>query len=366
YPMAVVGSRGQMVYNSSVHPDAELLGQWPWPQHHRWMKSEGWQAFRVPLKKQSQCTGFVLFFNPQPFLSPVEESLYLQAAELLAFHMNVNYEDYFELSVQRDFGLLIKRHLKNGLPLASLDEYADRFEIDLLRRPFRCVLTDYPTHPLSTVRAEKLDGLKSAYLGHARVQDMKGVHLVLEEGLLSVFPDVSGDAADAVVTSLSACFSGLKGAPPRAAVSSRKRDSPGLSGAFNECLDTMRLAAAWDVSERVVRYETLDLAYVFEQVSPERMRTFCDRLLGGLLNKDPEYAADMLRTLETYVECDGQLGETAKKLFIHRNTATYRIEKLGEMLDVDFKKVNDLLRLKLAFHFRRLLHGGAFDSERIR
>lgn len=366
YPMAVVGSRGQMVYNSSGIPDDALLGGWPWPPHHRWMKSEGWQAFRVPLTKQSQCTGFVLFFNPQLVLSPSEESLYVQAAELLAFHMNVNYEDYFELSIQRDFGLLIKRYFKNGLPLASLDDYADRYEIDLLRKPFRCVLTDYPTHGLSTVRAEKLDELKTAYLSHARIQDLKGVHIVLEEGVLSVFPDGSGDAADAIASSLSSCFSGFKGTTPRAAISGRKRDAEGLSGAFDECRDTIRMAAEWDVSERVVRCETLDLAFVFEQVSPDRMRTFCNRLLGGLLNKDPDYAADMLRTLETYVECDGQLGETAKKLFIHRNTATYRIEKLGEMLDVDFKKVNDLLRLKLAFQFRRMLLQCPFSSERIR
>lgn len=52
-------------------------------------------------------------------------------------------------------------------------------------------------------------------------------------------------------------------------------------------------------------------------------------------------------------EQDGQLNETAKKLYIHRNTATYRIEKLSEILGVDFKKMNDLLRLKIAFLFRK-------------
>ncbi|WP_240353359.1 PucR family transcriptional regulator [Cohnella algarum] len=85
------------------------------------------------------------------------------------------------------------------------------------------------------------------------------------------------------------------------------------------------------------------------------------------MNKDPEYVQEMLRTLETYLENDGQLNETAKKLFIHRNTATYRIEKLGELLDVDFKRINDLLRLKMAFLFRKRLSGGAGSrSERVR
>jgi purine catabolism regulator len=104
-----------------------------------------------------------------------------------------------------------------------------------------------------------------------------------------------------------------------------------------------------------VNYETIDLAILFEQVDANRMRAFCGRLLGALQNKDAGYTAEMLRTLEAYIECDGQLGETAKRLYIHRNTAAYRIEKLSELLNVDFKKTDDLLRLKLAFLFRRRL-----------
>lgn len=60
----------------------------------------------------------------------------------------------------------------------------------------------------------------------------------------------------------------------------------------------------------------------------------------------------MLRTLEVYLDNDGQLSETAKKLYIHRNTASYRMDKISELLEVDLKKTDDLLRLKLAFQLR--------------
>jgi purine catabolism regulator len=357
HPVAVIGSRGQMVYNSSTFPEDELLVRWPWSVHHQWMRADGWQAFRIPLMKQSQCTGYALFFNPQPFLSPLEESLYFQAAELIAFHLNFKYEDYFELSVQRDFGQLVKRYLQNGISSETLLEYAERWEVDLFAGPFRCVLSDVPCRSGSAARDEALERLKAEFLRHGRIRELKGIHIVLEEGVLSVFPEPEGGwegKADSALAACLACVRAVEG-EPRSAVSSRKTSVAQLLAAFDECLEARRLSEEWGMAERVVKFETMDLAFVFERVPPERMRTFCDRWLGGLLHRDPEYVQEMMHTLETYLACDGQLNETAKKLFIHRNTATYRIEKLGEILDVDFKKVNDLMRLQIAFLFRRML-----------
>jgi purine catabolism regulator len=338
-PIAVVGSRGQLVYNSSSIPETDLLAEWPWPQHNQWMKRDGWKGFRVPLMKQAQCTGYAFFFNPQPYLSTIEEGLYAQAAELVAFHINFNYEDYFEHAVQHDFGLLVKRHLKHGLPVGTLEAYADRWEVDLFRSSYWCSLT-------------------TLSLSHSGLQKHKGVHVVLGEGLLSVFPCGGDSSGQSLSSALEACLTDLGSdrlTMCRAAISSRKKTPAQLAEAFVECMESQRTAAEWAIGERVVHYETLDLALIFEQVPLARMQAFCDRWLGGLLDRDPEYVQEMLRTLETYLACDGQLNETAKRLFIHRNTATYRIEKLGELLDVDFKKVGDLLRLKMAFLFRKML-----------
>ncbi|CAM4386207.1 PucR family transcriptional regulator [Paenibacillus tarimensis] len=356
--MAVIGSRGQMLYNTSGIADEALLDKRPWSLSHQWMKHGGWQAFRVPLMRQSQCTGFVLFFNSGPFHTTIEESLYMQAAELIAFHMNVNYEDYFEMSVQRDFGLLVKRCIKNGLPVETLQEYAERWELDIFAQPYRCVLTDCGHVDNPVERAGRLEELKLDLLAHTRVQQLKGIHIVLDEGVLSLFPDTGTAGGERIGEALEACFAGKKPvreAGLRSVVSGRRKTAAGLLEAYEECLECRRLSVDWGIEERIVKYDTMDLGYVFERVPLERMQMFCERWLGGLLGKDPDYAQEMLRTLETYLECDGQLNETAKKLYIHRNTATYRIEKLGELLDVDFKRVNDLLRLKIAFMFRRIL-----------
>ncbi|MFC5532397.1 PucR family transcriptional regulator [Cohnella yongneupensis] len=356
-PIAIIGSRGQIVYNASQVPDDELLLREPWSPYAKWVKKRSWQAYSVPLMKQEQCTGYTLFFTPQLYLTSVEESLYVQAAELIAYHLNFNYEDYFELSLQKDFGRLLLRNLKQGLPIDAVNDYASRWEIDLLKQPYRLALTDFPSETQGAARQEKLDCLKRQFLGHRLIQELKGVHLVLDEGVLSLYPAEVEDGGERLLTALDACLSvkGQNTAMPRVAISGSKSKPEQLAEAFEECKETHRLALDWGMNESYLKFETLDLAFVFESVPKERMRKYCDRWLGGLLGKDPEYVQEMMRTLETYLDNDGQLNETAKRMFIHRNTATYRIEKLGELLDVDFKRIDDLLRLKMAFLFRRLL-----------
>ncbi len=367
-PVAIIGSRGQVVYNSSNVPEEILLSERQFAPHSKWVKHKEWQAYQVPLMKQDQNTGYAMFFNSRFFLSSIEESLYLQAAELLSYHLNFNYEDYFEHSVQKDFGLLIKRHLKHGLPIETVKEYEQRWEIDLFKQPYRCVLTDFPLSSQSEVRMEKLEFLKKEYLSHTRLQELKGIHLIVDEGVISLFPDRTEDGGEALLSALDSCFSGKtdRAELPIASISGRKKKPEQLFEAFDECRETHRLARHWGMTDRLLKFETLDMAFIFESVPKEKMKTYCDRWLGGLLGRDPEYVQEMMRTLETYLDNDGQLNETAKRLFIHRNTATYRIEKLGELLDVDFKRIDDLLRLKMAFLFRRLLSRENSATDRIR
>ncbi|MDI4646268.1 PucR family transcriptional regulator [Cohnella hashimotonis] len=365
-PIAVIGSRGQIVYNGSENKDADLLADWPWSSHGKWLKTEGWQAFSMPLMKSARCTGHVLFFTPRIYLSAIEESLYSQAAELLSFHLNFNYEDYLELSIQRDFGQMIKRHLRNGMSCEALESYAAKWELSVFEGAYRCVLTVSSSLDTGERKMECLEALKNEFLSHALIQGLSGTHVVLEEGLLSLFPERDAVGGEERLTeALTSCLSGMKGelrGSARCAISSRKKKAVHLAEAYRECGEAHRLSMQWGLGGEVVRYETLDFAYIFEQVSRERMTTYCDRLLAGLEGKDPDYVQEMMRTLETYLDNDGQLNETAKKLFIHRNTATYRIEKLGELLDVDFKRINDLLRLKLVFQFRKLLAGASIKT----
>ncbi|MNN47919.1 Purine catabolism regulatory protein [compost metagenome] len=179
----------------------------------------------------------------------------------------------------------------------------------------------------------------------------------MNEGLVSLYP-AGPHSPEQFRERVNACFGNLKfdkGYYPRAALSSSKVKPEGLKEAFAEIKECMGMFQHWGTHGNVVHYRQLELNLLLGQIPAETMEKYCSSSLRGLQNREPEYVREMLHTLEVYLENDGHVNETAKKLFIHRNTATYRIEKLSELLDVDFKKINDLMRLKLVFIFRRML-----------
>ncbi|WP_162551166.1 PucR family transcriptional regulator [Paenibacillus tepidiphilus] len=100
-----------------------------------------------------------------------------------------------------------------------------------------------------------------------------------------------------------------------------------------------------------------DFLLFVQGISREQMRQYVDRYLGGLLAGDA-CDPELLLTLETFVSCSGQMNEMSARLYIHRNTAAYRLEKLERLLGMPLREAENLLLLSLVFLFRRLLEPG--------
>ncbi|WP_054939210.1 PucR family transcriptional regulator [Paenibacillus ihuae] len=97
-----------------------------------------------------------------------------------------------------------------------------------------------------------------------------------------------------------------------------------------------------------------DLLLLVQGIPREQMRLYVDRYLGCLLAGDG-YDPELLLTLETYVSCNGHMNEMSSRLYIHRNTAAYRLEKLERHLGIPLRESENLLLLNMVFLFRRLL-----------
>ncbi|BCG57980.1 PucR family transcriptional regulator [Paenibacillus sp. URB8-2] len=358
HPLAVIGSRGELLFNNSPHSERELLGGWPWGNKNRKVRIGEEAGYRLPLLQGEECAGYLVFCSIDPLLLSMEESLFVQGAELIAYHIRSGAQDYFEQDLHREFGRQLRRCLKGDLSCIELAKAADAMDPGLLQGAFQFVLSDVTE--AGELRQHELTRLKEEYVQHPELGKMQAFHLIVDEGLLSIY---SGErlAPELFSGMIEACFDKLEiseGCYPRAAVSCRKSKPEEIREAFAEVKEAMRLTAHWNAGQQVAHYRQLELAMVLQQVPAEMMQKYCSRTLAGLLGREPEYVREMLHTLEAFLENDGHINETAKKLFIHRNTATYRMEKLSELLDVDFKKTDDLLRLQLAFLFRKMLERG--------
>jgi len=77
-------------------------------------------------------------------------------------------------------------------------------------------------------------------------------------------------------------------------------------------------------------------------------------LLGELEKYDRRRKAELVNTLEAYLTAGGALSEAAASLGIHRNTLSYRLQRIGELTGRDLSQSHERLLLQVALMARRM------------
>lgn len=87
----------------------------------------------------------------------------------------------------------------------------------------------------------------------------------------------------------------------------------------------------------------------------DKLADFCEVTLGTLSEYDLRQNADLIKTLEAFFNCHGNLSQTAESLIVHRNTLLYRMNRINEIAGIDLNRPETRLALHLALTIRRLL-----------
>lgn len=87
----------------------------------------------------------------------------------------------------------------------------------------------------------------------------------------------------------------------------------------------------------------------------EKLMQFTKQTLGPLMDYDMRQNADLIKTLEAFFNCHGNLSQTAELLIVHRNTLLYRMNRINEIAEIDLNRPETRLALHLALTIRRLL-----------
>ncbi|MEV0454015.1 PucR family transcriptional regulator [Catellatospora methionotrophica] len=77
-------------------------------------------------------------------------------------------------------------------------------------------------------------------------------------------------------------------------------------------------------------------------------QAFADRLLAPLRAYDADHHADLVRTLQTFLACDGSWTRCAAEMHLHVNTLRYRIRRIADLTGRDLDRFTDRVDLYLA------------------
>jgi purine catabolism regulator len=90
----------------------------------------------------------------------------------------------------------------------------------------------------------------------------------------------------------------------------------------------------------------------------EALRLFCDSILGPIEASEGHYGGELMRSLEAFIEANGQWERAAKQLYCHRHTLRYRIRRVEELTGRDLSSARDRIEFWLALRGRELVAAG--------
>jgi PucR family transcriptional regulator, purine catabolism regulatory protein len=87
----------------------------------------------------------------------------------------------------------------------------------------------------------------------------------------------------------------------------------------------------------------------------EALRAYSDNLLAPIEATEGEYGGELLRSLEAFIQQNGQWERAARSLYCHRHTLRYRIRRIEELTGRDLGRAHDRIELWLALRARELV-----------
>ena len=87
----------------------------------------------------------------------------------------------------------------------------------------------------------------------------------------------------------------------------------------------------------------------------DALRLFCDSILSPIEEGEGAYGGELMRSLESFIECNGQWEKAARQLYCHRHTLRYRIRRVEELTGRSLDSARDRIDFWLALRGRELI-----------
>ena len=87
----------------------------------------------------------------------------------------------------------------------------------------------------------------------------------------------------------------------------------------------------------------------------DALRAYSNGLLEPIERTDGEYGGELLRSLEAFIEQNGQWERAARQVYCHRHTLRYRMRKVEELTGRDLSRAHDRIEFWLALRARELV-----------
>lgn len=126
-----------------------------------------------------------------------------------------------------------------------------------------------------------------------------------------------------------------------------------LARSFKEAQVALEVGKVFDTEKTIVSYDNLGIARLIYQLPT----TLCQMFLNEVFKRGSIDSLDQetLFTIQKFFENNLNVSETSRKLFVHRNTLVYRLEKIKKLTGLDLREFDDAIVFKVALMVKKYL-----------
>ncbi len=126
-----------------------------------------------------------------------------------------------------------------------------------------------------------------------------------------------------------------------------------LARSYKEAQVALEAGKVIDTDKNIVSYENLGIGRLIYQLPT----TLCEMFLQEVFKKGSLESLDRetLMTIQCFFENNLNVSETSRKLFVHRNTLVYRLEKIRKLTGLDLREFDSAITFKVALMVKKYL-----------
>jgi carbohydrate diacid regulator len=126
-----------------------------------------------------------------------------------------------------------------------------------------------------------------------------------------------------------------------------------LADSYKEAQVAIEVGKVFDTEKSIINYENLGIGRLIYQLPT----TLCEIFLSEVFKKNSIDTLDQetLFTINKFFENNLNVSETSRKLFVHRNTLVYRLEKIKKLTGLDLREFDDAIIFKVALMVKKYL-----------
>ncbi|MCI3926278.1 helix-turn-helix domain-containing protein [Paenibacillus sp. TRM 82003] len=121
-----------------------------------------------------------------------------------------------------------------------------------------------------------------------------------------------------------------------------------LSQSYKEALDALKAGYQKHAQRFVESYKAKQTEDLLRYLPIDVIESYYTSTFNQLLKTDDKERAELQKTVQTYLEHQSSISATSKKMFIHRNTVIYRLQKYERLTGRSLQDPSDTLRIRLA------------------